>query len=256
MTRAAVRPLEGLPTVQSSVGLFEQLHGQGYGDADLARVRAAYGAAMALFSGCMHPCGKPYIAHCTGAAGALAALAADTDVVIAGLLHGAYRSGDFGSLRVFHRWKRGHLRARCGAVVEEYIHRFFTLPWNPDAVRALSTDAARLDGLTRTAVLMRLASELDNFRDHAQLYCRDADLRRDRLRGKRAALIALASQLGFPTLAAALAVAIEETLQGHVPADLQWLPPNDAFLPPESSTRKFLAVVSGMLATQLRRARP
>ena len=56
---------------QTSVELFNQLHDQEWSTGDLQQVRNAYGFAMTLFAGRLHPSGKPYLAHCVGAASVL-----------------------------------------------------------------------------------------------------------------------------------------------------------------------------------------
>lgn len=243
-----------IPTVQSVVQLFEQMRHAGYAESELHRLRLAYGSAMALFAARMHVSGKPYIAHCVGAASALAACAAPADVVVAGLLHGAYRWGDFGAWRVLLPLRRAWLRQRVGVRTEEHVHAFHTLPWNLDALRAFSGRLADLDPLQRAAVSMRLASDLDNLRDRAFLYCADAEKRLGTLDRKGPLLIGLARELGLAVLAEALAAAVDERTP-EVPAELRWRHGGGALMPPESSRRTPEAALGQALADLLRRVR-
>lgn len=243
-----------IPTVQSVVQLFEQLRHGGYEEGDVHRVRLAYGSAMALFAGRMHASGKPYMAHCVAAASALAGCAVPADLVIAGLLHGAYRWGDFGSWRVLPPLKRAWVRRHLGIRVEEYIQGFHALPWNSEEVATLSERLPALDPIERAVVLMRLASDLDNLRERSLQYCIDAEQRLATARRRRPSLIAIAEGLGLPALGQALAAAIDEQTP-EVPPELRWRHPAGALMPPESSRRAPEAVVGSALGELLRRTR-
>lgn len=247
---------ERVPTVQSVVQLFEQLRRRGYEEAELHRVRAGYTSAMRLFAGRVHTSGKPYIAHCVGAASALAGCDAPADVVVAGLLHGAYRWGDFGPWRVVMPLERARLRREVGVRVEEYVHGFHSLPWSVDAIRRLPDRLPGLDPIARAAVLMRLASDLDNIRDRSLGYCVDAERRLASLPAKGPLLIRLAEEIGSPRLAQALAAAVGEATD-EVAAELRWPHPPGALFAPESSRRRAAAAVGqacGDLLQRLRRA--
>jgi (p)ppGpp synthase/HD superfamily hydrolase len=248
-------PLEHVPTAQSSVGLFNQLQAQHVTAPDLRAIRAAHAWAMSAFAGRMHPSGKPYLDHCIGAASVLAGLGVCADVVAGGLVHGAYRWGDFGPWRVFFTLKRRRLAADLGAEVEAHAYQFEMLPWSPAAVIALRDTFERLDRATRTAVLMRLASDLDNMRDRAHLFCDDAEQRRVTVEQKGAVLVDLADRLGFPALARALQTAVTATLAADVPASLRWQYRGVALIPPGSARRKPEAVLASMIASRVRRMR-
>lgn len=255
MTHAQAVPdrAASLPNAQTTVQLFEQLRHQEYTDVQLQRVRSACTAALELFAGCMHTCGKPYIAHCTGAAGAMAALGAPADLVVAGLLHGAYMWGDFGAWRIVLPLKRQDVRRRFGARVERYIFTFHTLPWNVEAITAFSDQLVGLDPLRRNVVLMRLASDLDNMRAGSIQYRADAERARESLRRRGPILVKLADQLGFPTLSRALTAAVAETLNGSVPAELRSDFVTGTLLAPASSRLRLEAVLLRAASSPLRR---
>jgi hypothetical protein len=246
----------GLPSAQSTVRLFEQLRYRDLPESDLQRVRAACAAALELFAGRMHACGKPYVAHCTGAAGILVALGAEADLIIAGLLHGAYRWGDFGPWRVLLPLQRRHLRRRFGARVEQYVFAFFTMPWGTGAVRGLVGDLAGLDPLRRAVVLMRLVSDLDSLRGRSHLYRADAEPARESLRLRGPILVQLADQLGFPALSRALATAVADTLTGSAVApELRSDLATGVLLAPASSRLRLDARLANAIAGALRRLR-
>lgn len=247
--------LESVSTVQTSVELFNQLQRQRASDADLGKIRAAYGMAMQLFAGRMHACGKPYLCHCLGVAGVLAGLGVSTDLVVAGLLHGAYRWGDFGSWRVFRSAKRRRLARDFGTTVEAYVYRFETLPWKAEAVRGVRDQLETLEADTRGAVLMRLVSDLDNARDGALLFCADADRRRESMAVTGPIMAEIAAGLGFPALSRALTTAVADTAKDDVPAELRWHLPAGALLLPASTHRKGEATLAAMMGAGLRRVR-
>jgi len=255
MTTAAVPSNGTVPTPQTTVQLLEQLRRQAFRDAELQRVRAACGLACDLFSGRLHAVGKPYLAHCTGAAGAAAALVADGDVVTAALLHGAYAWGDFGPWRAVLRQKRRYLRRHIGERAEGYVFGFQMLPWNTDAIGGFLASSGQLDASARTVVALRLVSELDNLRDGSVLYRADAERVRAALRTRGPILTELAGRLGLPDLAAALAAEVERTFDRVVDAELRGRLPTGTLLPPASARRRLAATVGGALLAVARRRR-
>jgi (p)ppGpp synthase/HD superfamily hydrolase len=250
-----LKSLDQVPAAQTSVELFNQLQAQNASDGELATIRAALKWAMAFFAGRMHASGKLYLNHCVGAASVLAGVGAPAHVVAAGLVHGAYRWGDFGPWRVSRALRRRRLAADLGADVEALVHRFETLPWSTEAVADLRDRLTELDPITRTVVLMRLASDLDNMRDRGMLFCNDADRRRQMMERKGPLLVEMAEKLDVPQLGRALAAAVAETLQDSVPAELRWHRPTGALLPPASAQRKLGAVLAAIVAGGVRRGR-
>jgi len=217
---------------QTNLQLFNQLRKQGYGAADLQAVGAAYDLMIALMTGRFRASGKTFIAHLVGTASILASLRAACPVVAAGLLHAVYVAGDFGDGQFgVSEAKRQRVREVAGAQVEEYVCRYAALPWTDQAIRSLT---AALDGMAaseRVVILMRLANELEEFLDLGILYCGD-DKRYQVAGGPRQRLLtSLAEKLGYPTLAADLNQAFEETAAAVIPPELRRAAPlNSSFL--------------------------
>ena len=80
---------------QTNLQLYRELIRRQTPESDLARVRAAYDASRSLVGNCFRPNHKPFLCHLVGTAGALATWGKPIDVVIAGLLHGVYKFGQF-----------------------------------------------------------------------------------------------------------------------------------------------------------------
>ena len=244
-----------VPTAQSIVDLFEQLQAQSFAGSELAQARRTYGLAMSLFSGWMHPSGKPYVAHCTGTASALAALGAPIDLVNAGLVHAAYSWGDFGAWTLFLPLKRRYLRKCLGARLEAYVHRFFTQPWKAETIAQLGQHADELSAIDRELVLLQLANALDNLRSLASGYANDAERRRVEWSRVGPPLIEVAEKLGYPQLARAFSVALDETLHGPQLPGIRWQLRGVAHLPPQSAKQRLSRTVNQRLHGLLHRVR-
>jgi len=252
--RALTRRATGtIAAAQSSVLFFEQVASAGFSAHDLQRLRAAVVIARSLFVGRMHASGKEYLAHGIGVASALVSCGAEIDVVIAGLLHGAYRWGDFAWWRPTLRLRRDWLRRRLGRHAEDLVHRFLLFPWSPAAVADLTARRTELAPAERTVLLLRLVSDLDNFRGGAALHAVDAEQRCRRMRAAGADLVALADAIGQPALAAALEAARLETLRGEVPVELRSTFALGVLLSAESSRRRVGAIAADWLRKRYRR---
>jgi (p)ppGpp synthase/HD superfamily hydrolase len=225
------------------VQLFEQLRTSDLGRGDLQRIRAGCAAALDLFAGCVHPSGKPYVAHCTASASTLAALGADADLIIAGLLHGAYRSGDFG-WRTALALKRRYAKRHFGGRVEDRMFRFFIQPWHLEDIEACCARIEDLDTVDRDAVLMHLASELDNLRDRALLYRANADTARVSFRARGPLLVELADRMGVPALGGAIAAAAADNLDANMAAELRSDFAHVTLIPPPSAQRRLSALLA------------
>ena len=109
---------------QTNIQLFNQLKRDSYSDAELACIRNAYELAMRLFTGLYRASGKTFIAHIVGTASILSSLHAPAEVVTAGVLHAAYKHGDFGNwAKGVSDAKREQVRRAFGDKVEEYVAR-------------------------------------------------------------------------------------------------------------------------------------
>lgn len=125
-----------------------------------------------MLSGQYRPSGKPFIDHLVGTASILAEHRADFDVVLAGLLHAAYRHGDFGTGRPgATKVKRRLVRSVVGPEAESWVHAYTMFPWSKEVMqRFLDFEPSAEE---RTLILMRLANELDDQLDLGVLYGAD-----------------------------------------------------------------------------------
>ncbi|ASC72503.1 hypothetical protein XM38_034610 [Halomicronema hongdechloris C2206] len=192
---------------QTNLQLWQQLQRAGYSSHDLKLINRAYQAAMILFSGRFRASGKSFIAHLVGTASILGHLGVSAPLVAAGLLHAAYDFGDFGG------WKRSGITAtkrmwlcrEVGSQVEQYITAYSALAWNSNTIPTIKRCSYKWEKIERSALLIRLANELEEYLDLGILYC-----------GKKSQIynqhqsdliVELARALNFPRLAQALASA-------------------------------------------------
>jgi len=224
-----------VPYAQTNLQLFNQMRERGYTDQDLALVHTAYDVATQLFSGSYRGSGKPLLAHLVGTASILCALRVPAAALAAALLHAAYLFGEFGDGRRDNApAKRDRLRASVGPQVEELIAAYDGLGWNRQAIPRLQAGLDRMTPVERTALLIRLANELEDHLDLGVLYCGNARQRLEDITASRGACVDMARRLGQPALAAELDRTFDTALAGSVP---EWLrQPRDAtyLLPPLS----------------------
>jgi gluconolactonase len=183
--------------------LFNQLRGRGYANEDRTLIRDTYELAMILFSAHFQPSGKVYIAHVVGTASILGSLQQPAPVIAAGLLHNAYKNGDFGDAeRGLAPAHRGRIRRVIGEEAEQYIARFPSLSWQSRAGQLARNNPQDLDPADRTTLLIRIADLLEHLSDLDLLYYPEEIRRRYLDNCKPAGEIA--RRLGFTSLAAEL----------------------------------------------------
>ena len=190
---------------QTNLQLYEELIVAGWSEAALGRVRAAYELAMQLFSARFQPNGKPLLAHLVGTASVLARHGLAEDVVKAGLLHAAYRHGAFDDPRpgVTDR-KRKALRAVLGADSEALVARYAALRWDGETIPSLRRRLRKLDAQERAVISIRLANELEDQLDFGMHYA-GVHVYHELYRGPALGeMVAIARELGLPSLAEAL----------------------------------------------------
>ena len=103
-----------VPYAQTNLQLYAQMLRAAYPETDVDRVRAAYEFALPLFAGAYRGSGKPFIAHLVGTASILVSIRARMPVVVAGLLHAVYASGEFGNGWRGDRDSRRRVGIVCG----------------------------------------------------------------------------------------------------------------------------------------------
>ena len=215
-------PGQGVITAyaQTNLQLLNQLGELGYDHTDLARTHEAYELAMRLFTGQFRSNGKPFLNHLVGTASILAAFGCPPPVVIAGLLHASYASGEWGDggPRVNDE-RRAQVRQAVGDDAEELVLRYTLLGWNESSIPELAARAGSLEGDEASVVAMRLANLLEDYLDLGMAYCQKGA--KEKQRGPtRAAAVELAAGMGFEELAAELKRVFAEDAERSVPAAL------------------------------------
>ncbi|HEY5578104.1 MAG TPA: HD domain-containing protein, partial [Acidimicrobiia bacterium] len=186
---------------QTNLELIEQLRDLGYAPEHLRLIGAAYVLAARLTSGLFRPSGKTFLAHLVGTASVLAEHGASPEVTAAGLLHAAYRHGDFGRVRSGPtRHNRGVIQEAVGAAVERWVYSYERLPWDRTTIdrlhrQELSTDEALV-------AFMRLANELEDHLDFGVLYTSTFEGRQRSATVRGPLLVDIAVKIGHPGLAA------------------------------------------------------
>ncbi len=203
---------------QTNLQLYAQVRCAAYPEGDVDCVRAAYEFALPLFAGAYRGSGKPFIAHLVGTASILASVRARMPVVVAGLMHAAYASGEFGDgSRGEAPWKRARLVSAVGAEVADLVTGYTALRWNTQTIPVIRDRLDTMGGQEREVLLVRLANELEDHLDLGVLYCSDAERRRAYLGTPLYRCVDMAARLGFLELAGALDDAFKKTLSADVP---------------------------------------
>ena len=237
------------PYAQTHIQLLTQLSRDGYSDADLDCIVSAYKMVMCLFTGLYRPSGKTFIAHLVGTASILGSLHVPAKVVAAGLIHAAYTHGDFGAwAKGISEPKRKQVRQALGKEVEEYIARYIDLKWNGEIIPAIYDELDTLGPIDRDVLLMRLANELDDLLDLGVLYCFNAEDRRRSYLRCCPMIMDMAEKLGFPSLAAELEAAIQETKSAEVIPELRSRSGQVRLVAPKSYRRRLRVELCQKLA--------
>jgi (p)ppGpp synthase/HD superfamily hydrolase len=186
---------------QTHLQLLAHLRSQGYPFQDQQRLNRAYELAVRLFVGRFRPSGKPFLAHLVGTASILFTYRAPLAVGIAGLLHAAYREGDFWDGRggQITPKRQQQVRRVVGEEVESYIARYSSFTWHRGATATLGSQIDTLTSLDRQVVLMRLANELEEYLDYGVLY--NGVQLRQTYQAAAPHIAPLARTLGYPDLA-------------------------------------------------------
>ena len=242
---------------QTNLQLYRLMIEMGYQPDDIVRVTHGYGLAMQLFSGRYRACGKPFVCHLVGTAAVLAWLRAPVTSVVCGLLHAAYAEGDFGSAsHGMTPMKRERLRRVVGDEAESLIVDYTTSSRTATALVAAHASFASLSPRRREILVVQLANELDDFRDWAPHFARNADNRLDGLRMSRSQQIEMAQSLGYPALAAALRETYDDCLASPaIPSALRSNEANGYTLVPASAGTRLPVRVMGIARRVLRRLR-
>lgn len=240
---------------QTNLQLYRQLHAGGYDGVCIDRVRTVYELAVPAFAAQYRASGKPFIAHLVGTASVLASRAERTDMIVAGLLHAAYMTGDFG----FHPGRRrsprqrAYLRERVGAATEALIARYDATPWRADVIARWRAEFARLTQQDRDILRLNLANVCDDFLDagmcqplsgKSRLY-EDETVQRD--------IAELARLSDWPELADVLERAFDEFNTARTSLGVSRGSGTSRLRLPPSAARRLLPRIEGWCARRARR---
>lgn len=150
---------------QTNMGLFVQMHDKGFSVAEIRRLQQCYSTACGMFNGRYRKTGRPFMCHSVGVASSVAEFSRDPDMVLAGLFHAAYDSGQFpdgrnGKTTRRHRdWLAGKIGSKAEAIAARYLAFDFETGV-PERLLAEGFD----DG-DRDLLLIALAHEVDDLAD-------------------------------------------------------------------------------------------
>lgn len=239
------------PYAQTNIQLYEQLLDAGYSDSHLKLVRDGYELASRLLSAKFRANGKPEIAHLIGTASILAAHRAALPVVLAGLVHNAYTTGDFGSFwpRRITKAKRQIVREVIGKDAEHLVARYYLTRWDVQKTASLAKALPELSEEQRCVLLLRLANELE---EAADLFC-EHEARHQRKMGQLVDYIEIAQNMDMPRFAEELREAYTFARSRRIPVDLISSRIDSYHSPPLSYRRRLKAAVSYALRMVWRR---
>src|SRR4029450_6707042 len=149
------------PRAQTIGQLFVQLHEAGASAAELARVRDAYVLAMQLYSGLFSGSGKTTLAHEIGTGSLAHRFGGTIDLVVAGMIHGAYIVGDWGHYRLRINGKtRPELPAVIGENAEAHVYDYTQMRWDAETIPRMASQVGGLTARERGVTFLRLVEEL------------------------------------------------------------------------------------------------
>ena len=166
MTLRECYPQTQIQTIGPFMMLLNDL---GYKPAELRRMDRACHFAMKLWSVNFQSSSRPFICHAVGTAAVLARNGASTDAVLAGVLHAAYSTGDFG-VRIggATERKRRQIRSVIGSTAEDLVYGFYCLLERYETNWVEYLEKRGVDGLSdrdRTLFLMRVCNDIDDVSD-------------------------------------------------------------------------------------------
>ncbi len=237
---------------QTNLQLYKQFSEQGFSQQDLEYMHQSYHLAVQLYPFLYRPNGKEHLAHGVGTASILCSLQQRIPLIVAGLLHAAYRHGEFPSLRKGPtKSNRKFLRNILGQETEEHIVTYFHFQWDGKNLMELQERFAELREIERVSLLIRLADHLEKCVDLGILFVSSGPGGQRSIRKNGPTRVALARKLGYPALADQLVVAHDAILNAEIPSILcnQFGAGREFLLAPLSSRRTFLACFSNFFST-------
>ena len=165
---------------QTNLQLYNQMLAANYPDSTLLMVKQSYRLALDLFANRCRGNEKPFICHLIGTASILVSCAAESTVVIAGLLHAVYAQGEFGdgckSMSAHHRLR---FTETVGSEIEELITAYTKLSMQKPVLKALLENQQVYNEQTEKLILIRIANVLEDISDAGTRFCSKDKYRKD-----------------------------------------------------------------------------
>ena len=179
--------------------LMSQALAQGVDQADLARLRQAYELAERMADGLYRAQGEPFICHLVRTASIVLAERQPIEVVMASLLHSAYKLHCFegGSRSKFTGALHRTLRRELPPEAETLINEYDRLPWSSkESIERHAESADTYPEATRRLLVIRLANEFEDYLDSG-MADRGRYPYREQIAAYGGALVTLAKRLGL-----------------------------------------------------------
>ena len=127
------------------------------------------------------------------------------------------------------------------------------MPWNVNSIPEIHESMAQYDEIQRSVLLIRLANEVDDYRDFGALHTKDPDKRLNIVKSCGDLVVSIAAELDYSYLASELSRAFSECIV----VDLDQLPCGmgqySYILPPKTYRRTPALAIRNLLA-KLRRS--
>ncbi len=199
--------------------LINQALAQGLQSEALEGLRDAYDTAERMFNGVYRPARVPFICHLVRTASIVLAEEQPLAVVIASLLHAVYLRARFqdGTVGPATESHREEIRREVGEEVEGLIFHYDRTPAHPrEAVAGHLQNLDRYDEITRKALIMRVANELEDVLDNVLAFSRKRPCY-EYIEQYGDQIVKLARALGRNTLADELAAVYKLDLSSQLP---------------------------------------
>lgn len=197
------QPMARHELAQTRSDLLDLAAMRGYGEAELAQLAKAYKLMHAYMNASYRPCGRPFINHLVGTAGALLRYGFRIEIVLAGMMHTVYThrparlSGPSGTQRA------SELLGGAGQPVEKLV-RAYSLRGQRGLPKAAAAGA--LSVFDAEIVAIAAANEVDMHLSGEYRYTRRVD---PGLLPQMNLIAQVCALLGVPGLSATLAQAVQ-----------------------------------------------
>jgi len=150
---------------QTNTALYVQMHKEGYGFDDIARIQKAYRVCCLMFNGRYRKTGRPFVCHAVGSASSAAHFDKSVNFVLAAMFHAAYDSGQYPDGRSSRRTPehRAWLEKQIGAEAEQLVARLSGLNFDRGKPEELAARDIRPGD--EDILFLVLAHEVDDLAD-------------------------------------------------------------------------------------------